>query len=115
MNRYDIFMADFCPQKGHRQTGIRPCIILQSDAFNSHSSTIVVAPLTSTKNKVFPSEFLILPSHANGLTVVSRFLGHQIITLDKTYLTKKLGTLEAKYIPEIKEAIGIIFDLEDLF
>lgn len=90
------------------QSGNRPCVIIQGDIFNTYSPTIVVVPLTATPKKPFPSEFLIDPSSTNGLTDQSRFLGSQIITLDKRYLGKKIGILEPEYHSLVEEAVKIV-------
>jgi len=115
MQRFDIFLINLNPKKGHAQAGIRPGVIIQSNAFNPHSSTVIMIPLTSKKNKVFPSEFIVNPSAENGLKKTSRFLGSQIITLDKKFLLEKLGSLEKKYFPLVKEALNIALDFDDNF
>lgn len=68
----------------------------------------MVVPLTATVRNPFPSEFVIDPSSANGLTNQSRFLGSQIITIDKRYLGKRIGALESKYHPSIEEALKVV-------
>ncbi len=115
MKKYDIFLANLNPKKGHAQAGMRPCVIIQSNLFNSHSSTALIVPLTTTKKNIFPSEFYITPSKLNGLSQKSRFLGSQIMTLDKNYLEKKLGSLENKYHSQVKESLGVALDWEDDF
>ena len=115
MKKFDIFRLNLDPKKGHAQAGIRPGVIIQSNAFNPYSSTVIIVPLTTKKNKIFPSEFIIKPSSQNGLKKTSRFLGSQIVTVDKRFLLEKLGSLEEKYFPLLKEALGIVLDLDDYF
>ncbi len=108
MFQYDIYQVDLNPTKWHVQSGHRPCVIIQGDIFNAHSPTIIVVPLTSVFKNPFPSEFFIEPSATNGLSDTSRFLGSQIITVDKKYLGKKVGKLESEYHPLIEEAIRTV-------
>ena len=115
MKKYDVYLGDFNPRKGSAQSGIRPCVIIQSNLFNEAAQTCVVIPLTSVLKKVFPSEFLIEPSAHNGLTNVSRFLGDKITTIDKRYLVKHLGSLEQQFHPQVREAISVALDLDDDF
>lgn len=115
MHKYDIYLVDLNPKKGSTQAGIRPCVIIQSNAFNQHAQTFLVVPVTTNKKKVFPSEFLVKPSKKNGLTDESRFLGSQIITLDKSFFVKKLGQLEQKYYYKMQEALSIALDFENMF
>lgn len=115
IQKYDIVLVDLNPKKGSAQAGVRPCVVLQSNAFNPHATTIIVCPLTSNKRKIFPSEFLITPSKTNGLTEESRFLGSQILTIDKAFCTKKLGQLENEYYAHVAEAVSVALDFEDMF
>ena len=115
IEKYDIYVAIFPSKEGSAQAGKRPCVIVQSNLFNIHAQTMLVVPLTTTKMKLFPSEFLIAPSMENGLHTTSRFLGSQIITLDRSFLSQKLGHLERIYAPLIKEALSISLDIEDDF
>ena len=115
IKKYDILLADLNPKKGHVQSGLRPCIVISSNIFNEHSPTCIVVPLTTTKKKILPSEFIIQASNNNGLTTSSRFLGSHIITLDKDFFVKKLGHLEPIYYSEISEALNIALDFDDQF
>jgi len=115
ITKYDIFLANFSSQKGSVQSGKRPCVILQSNLFNAQSATVLVAPLTTSILKIFPSEFLISPSVENGLDNLSRFLGSQIITIDKQFLLQSLGKLEATYRADVQKALSVAFDLPDDF
>jgi len=115
MKKFDIFLVNLNPKKGHTQAGMRPCVIVQSNIFNTYSSTILVVPLTTVEKKIFPSEFWINPSRKNGLKQKSRFLGSQIITIDKKYFSQKLGDLEKKYYFLVKEALEISLDPDNNF
>lgn len=113
--KFDIVILDLNPPKGHAQAGVRPCVVVQSNLFNRFSSTIMVAPLTSNQKKIFPSEFWIQPSSKNGLENPSRFLGSQVMTLDKTYIVKKIGRLEEKYFSSIQGALAVSLDWDNQF
>lgn len=115
LRKYDIVMVDLNPRKGHAQSGFRPSVIIQSNAFNRSSPTIIVVPLTSVEKKIFPSEFLINPSPANGLKKRSRFLGSQIMTVDSSFIVKKIGRLERNYFPMVREALDVALDWENEF
>jgi mRNA interferase MazF len=114
VQKYDIVSVDLNPKKGHAQAGIRPCVIIQSNLFAT-SPTVLLVPLASQKKKIFPSEFLISPSKTNGLSAESRFLGSQIMTLDKHFLKNKMGVLEPEYRPYVREALDVSLDPNDDF
>ncbi|MDD5197490.1 MAG: type II toxin-antitoxin system PemK/MazF family toxin [Candidatus Gracilibacteria bacterium] len=113
--KYDIIFVDLNPRKGHTQAGVRPCVIVQNNLFNTAAPTVIVIPLTTVLKNPFPSEFIIKKSNKNGLSEDSRFLGSQIITIDKEYITKKIGVLESDYHGELKNALSITLDFEDNF
>ncbi len=113
LKKYDIVMVNLNPKKGHAQAGKRPAVIIQSNLFNPYASTVMIVPLTTQEKKIFPSEFLIQPSQVNGLSSPSRFLGSQIMTIDKVYIGKHLGTLEDLYFPHVNEALNISLDWEN--
>jgi mRNA-degrading endonuclease toxin of MazEF toxin-antitoxin module len=85
--------------------------VISADVFNRHSPTVTVVPLTSNLKDPFPSEFLIESSEKNGLTTMSRYLGSQIITIDKTFLHVQIGVLEEKYQEESEKATRLVLDL----
>jgi len=113
--KYDIVLWDLDPKKGHTQSWTRPCVIVQSNSLNKYAPTFILVPLTSTIKKPFPSEFVIKPSSFNGLSHESRFLGSQIITLDKEFIAKKIWSLEEDYHEQVEQALDIVFDREKLF
>ena len=47
--RGDIYMADFGHGAGSEQEGMRPVLIVQNNAGNQNSPTVIVAPITSRK------------------------------------------------------------------
>jgi mRNA interferase MazF len=115
IKKYDILLADFDSKIGSREAGIRPCVVVQSNAFNKTATTIIVVPLTTQMIKIFPSEFIIEASKINGLKMKSRFLGSQIMVIDNQKIIKKLGCLEEKYYNNLQTAIEIVLDLNNIF
>jgi mRNA interferase MazF len=113
IQKYDIFHIDLNPKKWSTQAGVRPCVVVQNNLFNQYGTTIIVVPLTTNKKKIFPSEFLISPSSYNWLVEESRFLGSQIMTIDKQFFWKKIGSLESQYYEEVQQAIDVSLDRND--
>ncbi len=113
--KYDIVKVNLNPRKWHTQAWIRPCVVIQSNLFNKYSSTLLVVPLTKVKKEVFPSEFWIESSSKNWLSIRSRFLWSQIITVDKAYILEKIWILESIYYEDLKEAISISLDVDNLY
>ena len=47
IRRGDIFYADLRPVVGSEQGGVRPVLIIQNEAGNKHSSTVICAAITA--------------------------------------------------------------------
>jgi mRNA-degrading endonuclease toxin of MazEF toxin-antitoxin module len=52
--RGEIWMFDLNPKKGHEQQGVRPCLIVSTDALNrSDFGTVIICPITTTERPRF--------------------------------------------------------------
>lgn len=52
--RGEIWMIDLNPKKGHEQQGVRPCLVVSTDALNrSAFGTVIVCPVTTTERPRF--------------------------------------------------------------
>lgn len=105
--RGDMFYADLPQGVGSEQSGYRPVIILQNDVGNKHSTTVIVAPLTSVSHAKTK-----LPTHytmkvENGLEKPSIVLLEQIHTVDKQRLQKYIGKASDKALAGIEYALAI--------
>ena len=105
--RGDMFYADLPQGVGSEQSGYRPVIILQNDVGNKHSTTVIVAPLTSVSHAKAK-----LPTHytmkaENGLEKPSIVLLEQIHTIDKQRLQRYIGKASDKSLAGIEYALAI--------
>ena len=107
--RGEIWLVDFNPARGSEQKGLRPALIIQNDTGNEFSSTTVVAAITSTI-KLFPIMVLLAKGTA-GLKNKSMVNLAQLLTIDKTRLSKKLGKLKLEQIAQVDQAIKISLDV----
>ena len=52
--RGEIWMIDLDPKKGREQQGVRPCLIVSTDALNrSNFGTVILCPITTTERESF--------------------------------------------------------------
>ena len=51
IRRGDIYYADLRPVVGSEQGGVRPVLIIQNEAGNKYSSTVIIAAITSQMHK----------------------------------------------------------------
>lgn len=93
MKRGDVYRADLDPVQGSEQGGIRPVVIVQNDRGNQSSPTVIVAPLTSQRKKLSQRTHVEVLPPEGGLKYPSLVLCEQLRTLEKTRLSKYLGSL----------------------
>ncbi len=55
IKRGNLYIADLDPVKGSEQGGSRPVLVVQNDAGNQHSPTVIIAAITSQKKPNQPT------------------------------------------------------------
>ncbi len=105
-----MFYADLDPIVGSEQKGIRPVLVIQNNMGNKHSPTILVAPISTKKEKLLPTHILI--KQFENLRHDSIVLLEQIRVLDKSRLKGFLGILEEEQMKQVDEAILISMGLK---
>lgn len=110
--RGDLFYADLNPVVGSEQGGIRPVVVVQNDVGNKYSPTVIVAAITSQKNKAkLPTHVEIQRSEDYGITKNSIILLEQIRTIDKQRLQEKIGNLDENIVRKVDEALKISLEV----
>jgi mRNA interferase MazF len=80
----------------------RPAIVVPNDSCNRYGSRVVVLPITSNVESLYPGEALI---HVKGRP--ARVLGDQIRSLDKVRLRSRIGSLTADELAAVEDAVLI--------
>jgi mRNA-degrading endonuclease toxin of MazEF toxin-antitoxin module len=61
--RGEIWMFDLDPKRGREQQGIRPCLVVSTDALNrSNFGTVILCPITPTERPRFQWRVLLTPA-----------------------------------------------------
>lgn len=102
-------MVNFNPGRGSEQLGMRPALLIQNDVGNQHASTTIVAAITSSI-KLYPVTVPLKKGEA-GLKQPSMVNLAQILTIDKSRLQRRLGTIRADTMARVNTAIQISLDL----
>src|SRR3989338_1373240 len=105
IKRGDLFWVDLSPARGSEHAGRRPVLVIQNDIGNELAATTIIAALTTKK---FSDEYLTnvsIPKGTSGLKSESTVLLHQIRTIDKTRLHKKIGHLSPLHLSKVDQAI----------
>ena len=103
-----MWWADLAPRSGSEQTGRRPVVVVSHDAFNRTEGwrSIIVVPLsTSAAQARRGPTALALQRGAAGLSRSSVALCHQVTTLDRSKLTRQIGTLPSAAMAELEAGL----------
>ncbi len=114
MKRGDVFLADISPRSGAEQRGRRPVVILSHNGFNVTKTwrSIIVVPIsTSAKQAQRGPTAIAIVAGEGGLDRASTVLCHQITTLDKNKLVKRLGQFSAETMSQIEQGIKAAINL----
>jgi mRNA interferase MazF len=112
MQRGDIWWATLRPPIGSEPGFRRPVLIIQSDDFNrSRINTVVVAMLTSNlRLKAAPGN-VFLSKRSTKLPKDSVANVSQVVTLDKSFLTKRISRLSADKMNHVDDGIRLVLNL----
>lgn len=105
VSRGEVWLADLNPVRGSEQAGTRPVMVMQTNAINRFTTTVLAIPFTTNlRRTALPSCILVAAGEA-GLSGDSVALCHQLRVLDKTRLTKKLGELSAATLEKVENCV----------
>ena len=109
MKKGEVWWATLEEPIGSEPGYRRPVVIVSSDDFNqSKINTVLVAIITSNLNLAnAPGNFLI-SKNESGLTKESVINVSQVLTLDKTFLSKKLRKLPKNKVVCLNEGLRLV-------
>ncbi len=114
MRRGDVWWARLEPRSGSEQRGDRPIVIVSSDGFNrvaAWRSLIVVPCSTSVAQMARAATVVSLPAGTCGLDVDTVALVHQVTTIDRAKLSRKVGELTGDQLAAVERAMVAAMDL----
>lgn len=107
LNRGDVVLVNFGDRIGSVQSGARPAVICQNNVGNTYSKTTIVAPLTSRMSKAKLPTHVYLAAGDGGIRMESIILTEQIQTIDKQQIKSRIGTLSARSLSMLNDAIMV--------
>lgn len=111
IRRGDIYYADLRPVVGSEQGGVRPVLIIQNEAGNKHSSTVICAAITSKMNKAKLPTHVEIDAGRCALAKDSVILLEQVRTIDKQRLKEKVCHISDEIIEKVNNALMISLEL----
>ncbi len=104
--RSEVVLVDY-PDTDRTGSKVRPCIVVQNDGDNRRLDDTIVVLMTSKTRFVpgTPTELLIeAQSPAGqqaGLIFDSAVQGQNLLTIDRSFIRRKIGTIPATTMAEV--------------
>ncbi len=100
IKRGEVWWVSFDPSQGGEARKTRPAIVVSNNAANAVLNRIVVVPVTSRTDKVYPSEALV---QVGGREAKAK--ANQIMTASKQRFRERLDVLSPADIKAVEDAI----------
>jgi mRNA interferase MazF len=102
MKRGEVWWVEFDPAIGSEIRKTRPAVIVSNDAANRHLARVVVVPVSSSVERIYPGEAAItIVGHSN------KAMADQIMAADKSRLRSQIDTLSKSDMLAVEDAIKI--------
>lgn len=112
MNRGEIWWASIPEPAGSGPGYRRPYLVVSANSFNeSRINTVVAAVITSNLRLADAPGNVRLPVRGTGLSKPSVVNVSQLITIDKSFLTQKVGRVPPALLAEIDDGLRLVLSL----
>ncbi|MBI5510394.1 MAG: type II toxin-antitoxin system PemK/MazF family toxin [Deltaproteobacteria bacterium] len=114
MKRGEVYWANIVPRSGSEQQGTRPVVVMSHDSFNETPTwrSVIVVPLTTSESQARRGPTAVeIPAGAAGLKRRGVALCHQVTTLDRSKLTKRVGALSLLLMQDVRDGLLAAMDL----
>jgi mRNA interferase MazF len=110
--RGEIWWASLPEPVGSEPGYRRPVLIIQADEFNhSRIQTVIAVVLTTNLQVASAPGNVFLSARATGLRKDAVANVSQVITLDKAFLTERVGKLSANLLEEMESGLRLVLNL----
>lgn len=111
----DIYWINLVAPKGSEPGYRHPHVVIQNNIFNlSRINTIVVCALTSNLKRAAAPGNVLLKKGEGNLPKDSVVNISQVITVNKSDLTEKIGSLSPAKLKEVIEGVKLLIEPREL-
>src|ERR1700680_701220 len=110
--RGEIWDVNWSPGRGAEIQGTRPALIIQNDRGNASPTypLTVVASMSRTEREL-PLHVRIAPNAENGLTGYTDVKCEQVMTIEKSRLIRKRGSISSEELTRVDIALKLSLNL----
>ena len=109
VRRAEIWWASLDEPSGSEPGFRRPVVIVSANAFNrSRIQTVIAATVTSNLRLAEAPGNFRLPRSSSGLDRDSVVNVSQLITLDRLFLTERIGRLAARQLESLNDGLKLV-------
>lgn len=115
VQRGDVVLVDF-PYAGGTGSKVRPALVIQNDRDNVRLVNTIVAQITGTTHRALEATQVLIglntpEGRQSGLRFDSVVNCVNLVTLDKTKVLRRLGSLPNALMQKVNDALRVALEL----